>query len=1075
MVRIRVLDPAVPDILISDRRVTVGGLLYLPRLLSLPTVTQSIDGSTDDVSLSLGNADRVMVRVANDTNLLWGRVEYALFHVGTGIKIDIWAGYAATWQSDAGPAFTLRGSDILTALTLSSPVGTVSRTCRRRYQLDGCPATGAVDLVHFPTADRTQCDYGYNSPNGCMAHDPGGSTMRSYGATYCSPQGVLLASRGVVSDTWFPRTSIIADTIFGTNLPEIWHNDDGIPQYGLPVTCQIAAGRDEVNFYAALGVVGAGPLGAFTVPEMIDLSVPPDGIKETFIGSTLDGSPNHGFQADSNGNLKAGVNPTFGLRQGLGADPAGPHEYFALGRVATTAFGWFPQASDGSVMEEVEDSSSAYNLVYAAGVSFCEMRIVKPSSDPLTAPSQHAMIAMVSQGLTALSWTGPGARTTIPGCTNPFWVAINTYLRAINLLGDTTANQEAAFDLSSVFLGDGTGAAEIADDLVAKIFGTGTETQFRFMGSIDGRKPVRDWLQAILNSGLGYYTWSFGKLKLGCRMNASAAVAFTAGNMLFNSLRIAPVIPKFEKLTVSFTDQEYQFQSNTVDYTDKDHAARNLRSQNPLASDFPLSGGSTKSRAGRIGVVRAREELGGIDQAEQDALRSIAWKTTILSLDTEAGMVASVTDPDIPGGIGNFRVQSWRLNPDFSIDLAGQTVTPSMYDMTVGPKPTDVQAAPVPATAPQLWAPDFEIPIAGDPLFTVPGFGVAQTYTPAENGAPLASVNIYGANPPNPSIGLVFKVRRELVSGRWAQLAATVTTVDATHGVIAFGGAGGAVNDCVGGIISKLANAIANVGALLGIEDFRVTANDTAGNYTVTPNPAAAGCLPGDLFTLRTSPTAADATSFTDAGFNNIYNPGLKIAKNVGNLALVIGGKGAFQSIQTVSANDGTKVTVSPGWDLGQTPDATSRIVLLEATPQVIMSPNFSGGNGASFIGTIPVDNYAGQVVRIEAYMGSAVTGPIETVPFRELYLLGSQGTRTIFGNTAGLMTDSKVNAVITVPSTYVCPLFASVPNQAFVISNDKGSTANLTVATQTGDAFGDGATSRVIPPGKSTSFTVLG
>lgn len=1025
LVRIRVLDVAVPDILISDRRVTVGGLLYLPRLLDVPTVSQNIDGSSDDVTFRFGNADRVMVQVANDTQLRWARIELSLFHVGTGIKLDLWAGYLVEWQSDAGPEFSVRASDILSALTLSSPVGIVSRRCWRRYQLDGCPATGTVDTTHFPAADGTKCDLGYNTANGCMAHDPGGNTTRSYGATYCAPQGVLLRSGGLgvvapftgighgvfflgmmgVINTWYPRTSLIADTIFGQTLPEIWHHDDGIPQYGLPVMCKMAAGRDEDQFYAALGIVGAGPLGAFTSPQMVDISVPPDGIKETFVGSNLDGAPNHGFQVDSNGNLKAGANATFGIRQVLGTDPAGAHDYFSLGRVSATGAGWFTQASDGSPMDEVAYASSAYNLVFAPGVAFCEMRRVKPNNDPLTSPAQHTMIASVSQGLTGLAWTAPGSRTTIAGCTNPFWVAVNTYLRAIGILGETGATQELAFDSAAAIA-----AAAIADLTVTKIIGTGTETQFRFKGVIDGRKPARDWLQAILNSGLGYYTWSFGKLKLGCRINASAAVAFTSGNMLFNSLRLTPVTPKFEKLTVSFNDQEYTFQSNTVDYTDQDHAARNRRAQNPLGAEFPLSGCSTKSQSGRIGAVRAREELGGVTAAEQDAARGATWKSTILSLDTEAGMVGSVTDADLPGGVAKFRVQSWRLNRDYSIDLQGQSVVDSMYDLTSGPKPVDVQPAPVPTEAPVLWLPNYETPVAGDPLFTANGFGIAQVYDGAGDGSALAGVSVYGDNPPHPAISLFFKIRRELVSGVFAQVAASVTTVDATHGTIALGAVGslGSVT-AVGRIISKLANALGN-SSTVPIQDFTVTSYDALGNFTVTPDPAAAGCAAGDLFTLRTAPTAADATSFTDDLFANLYNAGLTTTGNgnKGNIALVIGGKGAFQSPQTVTINTGTKVTISPGWDVGQTPDATSVIVLVDAL-QVSQSPDASAGNGASLIGTLQIPNYQRKVVRVEGYLSSGITRPIQTVPFRELYLWGAQGTRLVAANATQLPGDGLV------------------------------------------------------------------
>jgi hypothetical protein len=714
LVRIRVLDSDVPDIFMSDRRVTVGTQLYLPRLLRMnepgseAIITQSIDGSTDDVTLTFGNADRVMVQLANDTQLRWARVELSLFHVGTGTVLKLWAGYVIDWHSDSGPEFIIRASDILSALTLSSPVGSVSRTCWRRYKKDGCPATGAVDTTHFPAADPNSCDLGFNTPNGCMAHQ----ASESYGATYCSSQGVLLRSGGIgwspgfhnglgfinpagwfigSTSTWYPRTSIIEDSIFGGPLPEIWHDDDGQPQYGLPVACKIAAGRDEDQFYNALGIVGRGPLGAFTEPQMwtsYGASHP-----DTFLGSTLDGQPNHGFQVDSNGNLKSGSNPLYGLRQAFGGDPAGSQEFFSLGRVASTAKGWFTQAADGSPMLEVLDAAgkSAYNKIFSAGTAFCEIRRTKPNSDPITAPGQHTMIAMVSKGLTGLVWTAPDSRSNLTGCVNPFWVAINTYLWALGLMSTDASTQEEYFDVDAA-----VATAQIANTVVPRIIGTGTETQFRFKGVIGDCKPTRDWLQSILNAGCGYYTWSFGRLKLGCRSNASAVSAFTSGNILFGSLQLTPVSPKFEKLTLQFADQEYQFQSNVVDYVDQELAARNGRVQNPLSSQFAVSGCPAKSQAARIVIARAREEMGGVNQAEQDAARNAVWRSTILALDTEAGSVASITDPDIPGGTMNFRVQSMRINRDWSVDLVGKTVTPSMYDHTVGPKPADVQPGPVP-------------------------------------------------------------------------------------------------------------------------------------------------------------------------------------------------------------------------------------------------------------------------------------------------------------------------------------------------------------------------------------------
>ena len=115
-----------------------------------------------------------------------------------------------------------------------------------------------------------------------------------------------------------------------------------------------------------------------------------------------------------------------------------------------------------------------------------------------------------------------------------------------------------------------------------------------------------------------------------------------------------------------------------------------------LKSSVNLCGTSSKSQAARIVSTRLREELGGTSAAEWKAARQIGFKTTVLALNTEPGMVCSMTHADMPGGAGEFRVASWRLNKDFSIDVQGRTTTDSMYDLVAGPKPADVVPSPVP-------------------------------------------------------------------------------------------------------------------------------------------------------------------------------------------------------------------------------------------------------------------------------------------------------------------------------------------------------------------------------------------
>ena len=379
-----------------------------------------------------------------------------------------------------------------------------------------------------------------------------------------------------------------------------------------------------------------------------------------------------------------------------------------------------------------------------------------------------------------------------------------------------------------------------------------------------------------------------------------------------------------------------------------------------------------------------------------------------------------------------------------------------------------------PVDAPAAWIPNYEAPNYDDPLFSVASFGVMPVYDLAASGSALAALDIYGT-PPSGGIGLIVKVRQELVSGIFAQEASAVVSISdvgsPTSGKISFGASEGAAGAFIGRIISKLAN-LAYSTAEVPIRDFIVTANDGSGNFTVTPDPTLYGCAAGDLFTVRTAPTAVDAASFTDARFNNGYNAGLTVGGNVGNLALVIGGKGAGQPAQTVIANTATKVTVSPGWSI--VPNATSVIILVEAVPQVTIVPDLTAVTN-SLVGRLSIANYARKVVHVEGYTTNGREGPIETAPFREVYVWGAQGTRVITADATMLLTDGLVDADTTSGSiVYTCLPFSQIPNtvrEVRKIRNADSNTVTVRVDPTTSDTFPDGATSIVLTDDDNNYF----
>ena len=181
------------------------------------------------------------------------------------------------------------------------------------------------------------------------------------------------------------------------------------------------------------------------------------------------------------------------------------------------------------------------------------------------------------------------------------------------------------------------------------VVGTGTETQFIFRGTV---KPLRDWIQEVLINCLGFYTFSFGKLKVEVRVNSSALEAFTEGNILFRSLKLAPLKPSFNHITAHFADEDFEFVASGVAVYDVDHALLLAGGAGPqfLTSSVNLAGTFSKSQAGRIIAIRLREELGGITAAEWKAARRVQFRTTVLALNTEPGMLCSILRTDMTQG-----------------------------------------------------------------------------------------------------------------------------------------------------------------------------------------------------------------------------------------------------------------------------------------------------------------------------------------------------------------------------------------------------------------------------------------
>jgi hypothetical protein len=645
-----------PPIYISDQKVTVSGTTYEPRLLDWSGIGQSSDGASDTASFSLGNADRVFSDLTKTINIFKARIEFSLFHVGTLTKIDLWAGDITSWSFSDSKEFRIEAADGLWETRTSYPARKIARSCWKTPQGEAvngsnCPFTG--------TCNRTWDTPAVGSgPGPCGAKDSFGGIIAPVETAYLSGWA------RIVNDNSYTAKSIIDDNAYGKVVPEVYMSymqsqkiDGGVTSWEraeLPVDVMVMAVRAEKDadpkkqFLVGLGIVG-------------------EGFVQTFGGGhTLNGSMHHG----------AGDSPPsqLGLRVYGGSDPT--TDPFNL---STTGGG---------------DISAR-----AAGTSFIEIR-THGDLDPLKAITNYNMKAYVLDGMMGWYWQVPGTRAW-GLLSNPIWIAMNMVFKAKGIQNASVAVQESYFDVAKA-----CDDAAFCDDIITKVIAGGNTTtrkRYEFRGVVRDEKALKDWLIAVLNTCLGGFTFSFGKLRTYLRENSGAVSAFTEGNILMESLQVAPISPAFNQVSVQFGNLELEGVNDAVTIAAHEHARLVGSNIAPsyTKSDINLVGISSRDEAAVWSATRLKEELGGANTTEWNAARKLAFKTTILALETEPGMVCSLTHPDVPENEDSnhtheFRINNWKLNKDYSIDIQGQSTTDRCYDMLQGPNPADISPDPMP-------------------------------------------------------------------------------------------------------------------------------------------------------------------------------------------------------------------------------------------------------------------------------------------------------------------------------------------------------------------------------------------
>ena len=256
----------------------MGGQLYLPRLIGIGEpgsdvlISQDIKGTSDNVRFTFGNGDRVMTQLANDTDLKYAEIDLCLFHVNSGILLQLWKGVIQNFTSDGTPIFPVTCSDGFFQIMNQYPERQLSRQCWKTYN-DGvnCPwATKGRSAAAVTAAggDPTTCDYYLESANGCQVH----GMAPYFGAHQADPQGVVIKddSTGFLGfgRNTVTATSILSDTVWGLALPEIWCNSGGNPLYAFLASALMVAYRDESGYADSLGMPDT--IGRITVPTVIN-------------------------------------------------------------------------------------------------------------------------------------------------------------------------------------------------------------------------------------------------------------------------------------------------------------------------------------------------------------------------------------------------------------------------------------------------------------------------------------------------------------------------------------------------------------------------------------------------------------------------------------------------------------------------------------------------------------------------------------------------------------------------------------------------------------------------------------
>jgi hypothetical protein len=204
------------------------------------------------------------------------------------------------------------------------------------------------------------------------------------------------------------------------------------------------------------------------------------------------------------------------------------------------------------------------------------------------------------------------------------------------------------------------------------------------------------------------------------------------------------------------------------------------------------------------------------------------------------------------------------------------------------------------------------------------------------------------------------------------------------------------------------------------------------------------------------------ATSFSDKNVANGYYPNGATNVEVGHLATVLSGLDygdvvPIASVSKDSSGNSTIFNLSNNWAIQPLPNDIIVIVDPSSRPNWA-SPKITILNqlaGPSTVSEPQIENLAYQqyLLTVRACSPNGNYVPDQYAPMRDVYISGSQGTRTITGPETMAITDGIILADATWNNiTFTLLPFSTIPNQTIKVQRVDSSTTNtVTINTTLG------------------------